>query len=148
MAERFERSGKEGLVLIVVSDFDPSGESIAHSFAESMRDDFGIANITAIKAGLTYEQVQSMNLHTDFEAKRSDSRYKKFVERYGVDVYELEAVHPDTLQAMLRETIDGVIDADAFNAELDAEKADAGYLEGMRRTVAGALQGILREDEA
>src|SRR5262249_55952988 len=37
MAKRFRRSGKEQLILLVLSDFDPEGEDIAHSFARSMR---------------------------------------------------------------------------------------------------------------
>ena len=60
MAKRFQDSGKEKLVLIILSDFDPSGEEIAHSFARSMRDDFGIENVSAIRAGLTLEQVNTM----------------------------------------------------------------------------------------
>jgi hypothetical protein len=148
MAQRFKRSGKDSLVLIVMSDFDPSGESIAHSFAQSMRDDFGIKDIVAVKAGLTYEQVQEMELHTDFEAKRSDSRYKAFVEKYGSDVYELEAVNPpNRLQRMLRKTIDSVIDTEAFNAELDMEKEDATFIEGVRRRTFSVIAGLVQESD-
>jgi hypothetical protein len=139
MAVRFRKSGKSKLVLIIASDFDPSGECIAQSFAESMKNDFGIRNIHAVKAALTYEQVQSMDLHTDFTAKKDDSRYQAFVEKYGTDVYELEAVTPDTLQSLLKDTIDSLIDTDAFNAEIDAERADAAYLVGLRRTAHEAL---------
>ena len=75
-----------------------------------MRDDFGIADVHPVKAALTHKQVQEMDLHTDFTAKRSDSRYKKFVDRYGEDVYELESVDPGTLQRLLTEAIDSVIE--------------------------------------
>ena len=144
MAVRFKKSGKDKLVLIIVSDFDPSGESIAQSFAESMKHDFGIKNIHAVKAGLTYDQVQEMDLHTDFnKAKKTDPRYKAFVKKYGPDVFELEAVSPDTLQKMLRDTIDSLIDVDAFNVELDAEQEDAFFLEGVRRTAHSALRDIV-----
>src|SRR5207244_13084840 len=34
MAERYRKSGKDKLVLIVASDFDPEGEDIPHSFAD------------------------------------------------------------------------------------------------------------------
>src|SRR5579871_1789829 len=62
MAQRFKQSGKEQLVLLVLSDFDPEGEDIAESFARSMRDDFGIKRIVPIKVALTSEQVQEMPL--------------------------------------------------------------------------------------
>ena len=49
MAQRFKCSGKAQLVLLVLSDFDPEGEDIGHSFARSMRDDFRIRSIDFIK---------------------------------------------------------------------------------------------------
>ncbi len=62
MAERFQRSGKDKLVLLIATDFDPDGEEIAASFARSMRDDFGIEDVAPIKVALTAEQVQRFNL--------------------------------------------------------------------------------------
>jgi len=55
MAQRYQRSGKEKLVLLLLSDFDPDGEEIAHSFARSMRDDFAVADVHAIKVGYATE---------------------------------------------------------------------------------------------
>jgi hypothetical protein len=43
LVQRFRASGKEKLIPLVLSDFDPSGEEIAHSFVRSLRDDFGIS---------------------------------------------------------------------------------------------------------
>lgn len=142
MAQRFEQSGKEKLILVIAADFDPSGESIAQSFAESMKHDLRITDVHAIKAALTYEQVKSIDLPTNFAAKEGDSRYEAFVEKYGTDVYELEALSPDTLQTLVRNTIDSVIDVDAFNAELDAEREDAAYLDGVRRVASEVLADL------
>jgi hypothetical protein len=94
LAQRFQESGKEQLVLLVLSDFDPEGEDIAHSFARSMRDDFGIDNITPIKVALTKDQVVEMGLPPVMKAKQTSSRCAKFTERHGDDVFELEAVPP------------------------------------------------------
>ncbi|MBX3444919.1 MAG: hypothetical protein KF774_21140 [Planctomyces sp.] len=41
MVDRFRDSGREKLVVIVASDFDPEGEDIPGSFGISLRDDFG-----------------------------------------------------------------------------------------------------------
>src|SRR5262249_46308333 len=49
MARRYRMSGRERLILVVLSDFDPEGEDIAHSFARSMRDDFGVYQVEAVK---------------------------------------------------------------------------------------------------
>lgn len=143
MADRFEKSGKARLILIILSDFDPSGEEIAHSFARSMRDDFGIETIEPIKAALNYEQIKAMDLNTDAFAKTGDPNYKRFVEKYGTDVYELEAVSPSDLQSMLSKVIDSVIDVDAFNTELEAEKLDATFLQGVRNQVTDAVSRVI-----
>ncbi len=147
LASRFRQSGKERLVLLIVSDFDPEGEQIAESFARSMRDDFGIDSTVAFKVALTADQVEDYGLQPQLEAKRGSVNYKKFVERHGMDVFELEALDPDDLQEILGEAIDGVIDIDAFNAELDAEKADAEFLENTRRRVAVALKDVVGNEE-
>ena len=74
MAERFRASGKEKLILLVVSDFDPEGEDIAHSLARSLRDDFGIDTIHAVKIALTAKQVAAHKLPPMMKAKRKSSR--------------------------------------------------------------------------
>jgi hypothetical protein len=146
MSERFRKSGKYKLILLVVSDFDPEGDDIPQSFAHSMRDDFGIESVVPIKVALTYEQTQTMELATDelTPPKTSSSRYKKFARRYGsdVNVYELEAIPPDQLQNMLRRAIESVIDKDAFLAEVEQEKRDAAYLDGVRKIVKKTLGEI------
>ena len=149
MAERFRASGKEKLVLLFASDFDPEGEDIAASFARSMRDDFGIEEVHAIKAALTFEQVREHKLPPIMKAKQRDKgRGKKFVSKYGEDVFELEALPPETLQAILRQHIEAVIDRDAFDAEIEAERRDAKFLAGVRNTVNDVLSDIDFEEGA
>jgi hypothetical protein len=148
MAQRFRRSGKDKLILLELSDFDPEGEDIAHSFARSLRDDFGIAAIEPIKVALTAEQVEELRLPPVMQAKRSSSRYQGFVEQHGQNVFELEAVPPDQLQAILRQAIDRVLDVAAFNAEIDGEKHDAAYLAGLRRALRDNLDDWIDDADA
>ena len=107
-----------------------------------MRDDFGVDQIEPVKVALTSGQVEEMNLPPILKAKKTSSRYKGFVAEHGDDVFELEAVPPDQLQVLLRNAIDSVIDAKAFNAEVEEEKRDAAYLDGVRRQVHDMLEGV------
>jgi hypothetical protein len=145
MAERFEDGGKEKLVLLALGDFDPEGEDIAHSFARSLRDDFDVDEIEAIKVALTAKQVRDLRLPPVMKAKDTSSRYGEFVERHGDDVFELEAVPPEQLQRILRDAIDSVLDVKAFNAEIDAEKRDAARLESIRRALRDNLSAVIPE---
>jgi hypothetical protein len=142
MAQRFRRSGKDKLLLLMLSDFDPEGEDIAHSFARSMRDDFLIEAIHPIKVALTADQVAEYSLPPIMEAKEKSSRYRKFVNRHGRSVFELEALPPETLQRILREAIDTVLDLQLYNSEIARERSDAAYLAGVRKTVLDALQSL------
>jgi ParB-like chromosome segregation protein Spo0J len=140
MAQRFERSGKEKLVVLMLGDFDPEGEDIPHSFARSMRDDFLIDDVVPVKVALTGAQVAEMRLPPQMKAKEKSSRRAGFVEAHGEDVFELEAVPPERLQAILREAIDSVIEVGAFNHEIDREREDAARLDTLRRAVRRVLQ--------
>jgi hypothetical protein len=139
MCQRFRKSGQEKLILLVLSDFDPEGEDIGHSFARSMRDDFGVEAIKPIKVALTARQVTKLRLPPLLKAKETSSRYAGFVEKHGESVWELEAAPPGELQTILRQAIDNVLDVNAFNAEQGREKEDAARLEVLRRRVRGVL---------
>jgi hypothetical protein len=113
-----------------------------------LRDDFEIAAIHPIKVALTAEQVARHKLPPMLKAKTSSSQYAKFAAAHGDDVFELEALPPAALQGILREAIDGVIDREAFNAELTTEKRDAAFLAGIRQRVATTLGRLRLDDEA
>ncbi len=140
MAHRFSKSGKEKLVLVILSDLDPDGVEIAQSFARSMRDDFGIEDIHPIRAGLTPEQIEQLDdPPTSLEAKKTSAQYKKFVEQYGTAAYELEALPPERLQSIVQETLDSIIDWEMFNRERDQEREDAVHLQATRKQIQGML---------
>jgi 5S rRNA maturation endonuclease (ribonuclease M5) len=136
IAERFRKSGKGKLVLLILSDHDPDGEEIAQSFARSLRDDFDIiADLHPVKVALTEGQVRDLRLPPKLEAKASSSNYLKFANQYGTVAHELEAVEPAELQRILRDAINQVLDRDAFHAELDAEAEDAARLGVVRKDI-------------
>jgi hypothetical protein len=147
MAKRFQRSGKDSLLLLVLSDCDPEGQDIAHSFARSMRDDFEIERIKFIQVALTRAQVDELGLPPGTTAKAGSSRRRKFVEQNGEHVFELEAAEPDRLQTMLRQTIDSVMDMELFNAEIEREKQDAARLDVIRRRVIASMGDLATEME-
>ncbi len=148
MAVRFKKSGKDRLVILLVTDLDPPGQEIAHSFARSMQIEFQIENVDAIQVALTYEQVQRFGLPSGGKVKEKSQGRARFVQQYGDDVYELESLPLETLQELLQAKIDDVIDVEAFNHELDRERADAAFLENVRRRAQAALVGLQREGSA
>ena len=148
IVKRFKRSGKERLCLFVLGDFDPEGVDIGESLLQSVREDFGVENTEAIRVGLNPEHIKQFGLSDNpAEAKKKSARYKGFVKRFGKKVYELEALTPEQLQHILSEAIDSVIDVDLFNAELEAERSDAVYLQVVRERIYNDSLDLLKDYE-
>jgi hypothetical protein len=135
LAERFRRSGKEKLVLLILADFDPDGVAIMRAFARTMRDDHAIWNVEPHWVCLNPEQVRRLHLPTALDANPESMNIEKFVREFGTDAYELEAVEPADVQSILHEAINAVMDLDAFKAEQEAEKQDAARLATLRRVI-------------
>lgn len=139
--QRFKRSGKTKLVLLMLTDFDPDGEQIAASFARSLRDDFGILSIHAVKVALTADDVRNHDLPSDIDAKETSPNYEKFVAKHGVKVVELDACPVKLLQSKLREAIEAVIDVEEYNGQIQLEAEDAANIEAHRQVVFDAIGG-------
>jgi hypothetical protein len=127
--DRYLNSQKQGLKLLVVTDLDPAGETIAEDLVKSFKRDFGLKNIEAFKVALTIDQVDEFGLEPSMEAKESSPTYEAFVEKYGItDAYELEAMDPGDLADSLRDAIKDVLDIDLYNQELEAEEKDSAQI--------------------
>ena len=142
IAERYKKSGKAKLVILAVSDLDPDGDAIAHSLGQRLRDDFNIRDVAVVKTALTMKQITELKLPKKYErAKVNSPNYSRFVNTYRTDfVWELEAVDPKTLQKLIADTIDGVIDRKAYNAEVAQERADAAHNAAVRELVLQTLR--------
>lgn len=141
LVDRFRDSGRETLVVIVVSDFDPEGEDIPGSFGVSLRDDFHVApeQLRIVKAALTADQVRSMNLHEGQLSKESSSRYQRFVAAHGDRAWELESLSADQLREIVEGTIRSVLDLEAFEAEVERERQEQMELDDKRRRLRHTL---------
>ncbi len=143
IAQRYKESGKDRLILLIASDFDPDGEEIAESFARSIRDDFGVERVAATKILLRQDQVHNWSLPENaVEAKATSPQYRSFTEKYGTKVFELEAVAPSKMQSAVAEAIESSIDLEAFNRELANERQDAARIQAIKAIVGKALQGM------
>ena len=135
MVRRFIRSGKEKLILLILSDFDPDGEEIAASFPRSLRDDFGLQYVVAHKVALSGDDVRKYGLPSDMEAKDTSTNYMKFVSRHGIHVAELDAAPVELLQDKLRTAIVSCLDMETYRREQDQEREDAGFIAARKKII-------------
>jgi hypothetical protein len=147
MSERFKASRKKHLVVLVLHDFDPDGLEIAHSFAKSLRDDFGIEDIVPKSVCLNWEQVQRRQLEQTFdltETKKSQPKFREHIKRFGEHFHELEALPSAERSKLLGEAIRSVIDVKAYNAEIRAEEKDEETLQAYRDSVLDIMRKTLK----
>ena len=136
MAGRFHASGKEEMILIVASDYDPEGFDLADDAIRSLRDCWGV-NVQYHRIGVNREQIDKLNLQADFNpAKETSSRLASFLKRTGGDkTWECEALPPKYLQDQLREAIRANMNMDIYNTTLEQEQSGAEQILEFRKQI-------------
>ncbi|MFE3770917.1 hypothetical protein [Streptomyces sp. NPDC059122] len=107
-------------VLLVVGDFDCSGEDIERDWVVRTGCWSRVTRVL-----LTYDQVRAYELPAT-EGKRGDPRWKAFARRYGFDPtrpvqWEVEALEPDELQRLVLAAVDPYIDRQILARQIARE---------------------------
>lgn len=124
--ERAQNAGKD-VHLIYLGDHDPSGldmaKDIPNRLARFMLTD-GFDPITFRRIALTAEQIQDLNPPSD-PAKQTDSRFQAYVDETGLeDAWELDALDPRFLSDLIRDEVETLIDADAYDRAISESETN------------------------
>lgn len=126
LAERMKGQlfqGKE-IKLLYLGDMDPSGIAIPKNITNKLIEQFrGDKCFSLDRIALTIEQAEEVSA-PPYPAKVSDSNFRKFVDEYGYNAYELDALSPTYLQTLTETEIEKVIDMNLFQEVLNQEKID------------------------
>jgi hypothetical protein len=123
-----------GAIILYLGDHDPSGLDIERSLGKAIeyfrtgvdvaglfKDFLGGSDILKFGNGccrrlaLTHEQVQAHKLLPN-PTKQADSRAGAYVAQYGDQCWELDALDPTVLKALVTQAIDAEIDKEAWTA--------------------------------
>ena len=121
LADIFRASRKKPIVLYF-GDFDPSGEDIYRDIEESFRF-FQISLKKIEKVSLTKEDIEKYNLPPDF-AKKSDTRFKKFIAKNGDIAVELDALPADVLREKIKSCIEKYLNMEKFKIVLGEQSQE------------------------
>jgi hypothetical protein len=119
--------GRE-LIALYVGDYDPSGMNMSkHDLPERLSRYDG-DHVVLIRIALTEEQTAGL---PSFPAsdKRTDSRYKWFVENYGDQCWEIDAMDPRDLRQCVEDWIRHHIEPEAWSR---CEMVNAAELESLQ----------------
>lgn len=122
-AIRFRRAEKneKQCYLLYIGDLDPSGEDMVRDIDNRLKEFF--ASVTVEKIALNREQVDEYQLPSN-PAKISDPRAQRYIEENGSESWEVDALPPNVLDALLRSKLDEHIDMDLYNLVIELEEKD------------------------
>lgn len=134
--EQINCDGSEANVIIFyLGDFDPSGMDMIRDIEDRIRE-FSVRDfddyfpLEVIPIALTKEQIAEYNPPPN-PAKTTDPRAAKFIDEHGSTSWEVDALPPNVLNAILENTIRSRIDLDRYEDMVSREDADKEKLEAL-----------------
>jgi hypothetical protein len=127
------------IVVLHLGDHDPSGIDMTrdiydrlHLFLEDEYDSLDVRRIA-----LNRDQIDEYGPPPN-PAKLSDSRAMNYVRRHGRESWELDALEPRMLEALVRAEVQRVMDPDLWDDATDRQEAE-------RAVIAKAIEGAAEE---
>jgi hypothetical protein len=132
-------------VLLYFGDFDPSGLAAGDATQQSLLERYGLRAISFVRVALNQEQIEEFHLPHAFEAvKATDTRTKRFVERFGeYGACELDAIHPKLLREMTVEAIESYLDMGLFWEQQDIESLERQKMADLQERFLAEAKAVL-----
>ena len=111
------------LILLYVGDYDPSGLYMSENDIPQRLEQYGGDHVEVKRVALLSEQVTGLPSFKASE-KNKDPRYRWFVRTYGKRCWELDAMDPRDLRALVRKAIVKEIEPVAWKRCSVVEKAE------------------------
>lgn len=109
-------------VVIHLGDHDPSGIDMSRDIEDRLAL-FTEWPVRVVRIALNMDQVEQYDPPPN-PAKITDSRAADYIERFGPESWELDALEPRVLTDLIQTTLTSrYIDVDAFNAVVDEEES-------------------------
>ena len=147
-ANRFEEAAENGQAprLLYLGDHDPSGLDMSRDHNDRLTgflEHLGI-EVDVRRIALNIDQVHQYN-PPDNPTKPKDSRSPDYVKKFGRKCWELDALKPSVIDALIRTHIDELRDMDLWADKVDETNAQKAKL---ARTVKLGIAAYGREEEA
>jgi hypothetical protein len=111
------------LIIKYVGDYDPSGLCMSEHDLPERIVKYGGDHITLERVALTREHTRGLPSFSASD-KKKDPRYQWFVRNFGKRCWELDAMDPNDLRALVEKAIKAEIEPKAWNRCAIVEKAE------------------------
>jgi hypothetical protein len=124
-AQRFAQHADQNRILFYLGDHDPSGEDMVRDIQERLT--MFLVEVKVTKIALTFDQVKRYNPPPN-PTKITDTRSARYIDKYGEECWEVDALPPDTLHSLIEASITRYIDVHKMGTIIEKENADKEYL--------------------
>lgn len=141
------RKAKPAYVLYL-GDHDPSGEDMVRDIDERLNL-FRSPDMPCIlveKLALTRDQIDQYKPPPN-PAKKTDTRYRAYEEEHGSESWELDALKPTTLQQIIRDRLNQLVDWDAMKAVISEENEEKAAMQELSDRFERSKQADGDDDE-
>ena len=128
---RFRKYRKAGQKVVVfhLGDHDPSGIDMTRDNEERLSM-FARNGVDVRRLALNMDQVEEHNPPPN-PAKETDSRASGYIERFGGESWELDALEPTILDGLIRDNVNGLIERAKWDRASEAEAANREALQSV-----------------
>jgi hypothetical protein len=125
------RTSQQPMILLYMGDWDPSGLDMSERDAPERIVEYGSGDgFSWRRIALTEELIRRHDLPGfDVESKQKDGRYKWYRGRHGARAWELDALSPNVLRAVVEAEIQRYINWDAWEQSRLVEQAETDSLQ-------------------
>lgn len=143
-AQRFIRQDdREKRIIIHLGDHDPSGIDMTRDIQERL-ELFG-ADVYVKRVALTMNQIQTYNPPPN-PAKITDSRASKYIDQYGNESWELDALEPKVITDLIKKQVTMYRNDDIYRAVCDKESREKDELRMLEREYDRAIAYLESEE--
>ncbi len=143
-AQRFIRQkNREKRIIIHLGDHDPSGIDMTRDIQERL-EMFG-ADVYVKRVALTMNQIQTYNPPPN-PAKITDSRASKYIDQFGDESWELDALEPKVITDLIKNEVTAYRDDAIYQAVCDREEKEKDELRMLEDNYDKAVAFLESED--
>lgn len=111
-SQRFLNRCGQDIVVLHLGDHDPSGQDISRDIEERLIM-FGV-NLEFKRIALNMDQIEKYNPPPN-PTKLTDTRCQGYIERFGYDCWELDALKPEVIDELISNNVSEYLDIDSFD---------------------------------
>ena len=143
-AQRFIRQKqRKKRIIIHLGDHDPSGIDMTRDIQERL-EMFG-ADVFVKRVALTMNQIQTYNPPPN-PAKITDSRASKYIDQFGDESWELDALEPKVITDLIKKQVTMYRNDDIYRAVCDKESREKEELKMLERNYDRAVAYLESEE--